>query len=200
MLKSDRKTRSIALLLLPWLLPLPGHQQAWHWWCRTNSFLAFHEEGFQPLCHLNLEKLKEIQINHYIPQIEFSRTRVNSLVPTIFEWNFTWVIFKIILAVYGWCISCEMALKFISLDLADDKSALVQVMAWCRQATSHYLSQCWPSSMSPYGVVRLQWVNVKTSWLTAPSHYIEHFSFLVYIIVKIKLQLISKWCMHQLYF
>ena len=26
------------------------------------------------------------------------------------------------------------------LDLTDDKSTLVQVMAWCRQATSHYLS------------------------------------------------------------
>ena len=25
-------------------------------------------------------------------------------------------------------------------------------MAWCRQATSHYLSQCWLRSMSPYGV------------------------------------------------
>ena len=28
----------------------------------------------------------------------------------------------------------------------------------CRQATSHYLSQCWPSSMSPYGVTMPQWV------------------------------------------
>ena len=28
-----------------------------------------------------------------------------------------------------------------------------------RQATSHYLSQCWPSSMSPCGVTRPQWVN-----------------------------------------
>ena len=33
-------------------------------------------------------------------------------------------------------------------------------MAWCRQAASHYLSQCWPRSMSPYGVTRSQWVNV----------------------------------------
>ena len=40
-------------------------------------------------------------------------------------------------------------------------STLVQVMAWCRQATSHYLSQCWPSSMSPYGVTRPQWVKNK---------------------------------------
>ena len=46
----------------------------------------------------------------------------------------------------------------MSLDLSDDKSTLVQVMAWCHQATSNYLSQCWPRSMSPYGVTRPQWV------------------------------------------
>ena len=33
-------------------------------------------------------------------------------------------------------------------------------MTWCRQATSHYLSQCWPRSLSPYGVIRPQWVNL----------------------------------------
>ena len=30
------------------------------------------------------------------------------------------------------------------LDLTDDKPTLVQVMAWCRQATRHYLRQCYP--------------------------------------------------------
>ena len=34
-------------------------------------------------------------------------------------------------------------------------------MAWCHEATSHYLSQCWPSSLSPYGVTRPQWVKHK---------------------------------------
>ena len=33
-------------------------------------------------------------------------------------------------------------------------------MDWCRQTTSQYMSQCWPSSMSPYGIAWLQWVNV----------------------------------------
>ena len=47
----------------------------------------------------------------------------------------------------------------MSLDLADDKSTLVQVIVWCCQAASHYLSQCLPSSLSPYGITRLQWVN-----------------------------------------
>ena len=46
----------------------------------------------------------------------------------------------------------------MSLDLTD-KSTLVQVMAWCSQATSHYLSQCWPSFLSPYGVTRPHCVN-----------------------------------------
>ena len=32
-------------------------------------------------------------------------------------------------------------------------------MAWCCQASSHYLSQCWPRPMSPHGIVRPQWVN-----------------------------------------
>ena len=27
--------------------------------------------------------------------------------------------------------------------------SLVKVMAWCRHATSHYLNQCWPSSVTP---------------------------------------------------
>ena len=55
----------------------------------------------------------------------------------------------------AWCISHETALVWMVINFTDDKSTLVQVMAWCRQAPSHYLSQCWPRSMSPYA----QWVN-----------------------------------------
>ena len=82
----------------------------------------------------------------------------NSLAPGRFKVNFRWVIFKLILVTGGWGISCKIALRWMPLDLTDDKSTLVQVMAWCRQATSHYLSQCWPRSMPPYGVTRPQWV------------------------------------------
>ena len=84
---------------------------------------------------------------------------INSLALGRFEWNFKQVIFKLILVIDDWDISCEIALRGFSLDLTDDKSTLVQVMAWCHQATSHYLSQCWPKSMSPYNVTRPQWVN-----------------------------------------
>ena len=57
--------------------------------------------------------------------------------------------------------SNDNAPKWMPWDLTDDKSILVQVMAWCGQATSHYLSQCWPSSTSPYGITRPQWVNIR---------------------------------------
>ena len=36
----------------------------------------------------------------------------------------------------------------------------LQVIACWRQATNHYLNQCWSRSMSPYGVTRSQWVRI----------------------------------------
>ena len=55
------------------------------------------------------------------------------------------------------CVRCDMGFiepmhrnkPNITYLLINDQSISVQVMAWCRQATSHYLSQCWLSSMSP---------------------------------------------------
>ena len=44
------------------------------------------------------------------------------------------------------------------MDITVHKTALVQVMAWCRQATSNYLRQCWPRYVLPYGVTPPQWV------------------------------------------
>ena len=52
------------------------------------------------------------------------------------------------------------------LDLIENKSALIQVMAWFHQPTSCLLPlsmlNCWPRFMSPYGVSRPQWVNSHT--------------------------------------
>ena len=41
------------------------------------------------------------------------------------------MIFKLILVIGGWGISDKIALRWMSLDLADDKSTMVQAMAWC---------------------------------------------------------------------
>ena len=46
-------------------------------------------------------------------------------------------------------ISPEIALRWI-----DDQATLLQVMAWCHQASSHYLNQCCSNSMTPYGITK----------------------------------------------
>ena len=84
---------------------------------------------------------------------------LNSLRTGGFWWKFRWILLKPITMIDGWDIFCEITLRRMSLDLTDDKSTLVQVMAWCRQATSHYLSWCWPRSLLPYNVTRPQRVN-----------------------------------------
>ena len=54
-------------------------------------------------------------------------------------------------------------------DLTEDKSTLVQVMAWCRQATSHYLSQCWPDPCHHMASLDHDELKV-TSWALGQSH------------------------------
>ena len=97
---------------------------------------------------------------------------INSLVSGRSWCNFKLVIFKLMSRVDTFCIlstSCEIALRWMPQDFADDKSTLVQVMAWCRQATSHYLDQCWPRSISPYGVARPRWVKRMLCFLCPPA-------------------------------
>ena len=96
------------------------------------------------------------------------------MAPVKFEWNFRHVIFKQILVIDGCSISCKIALIiWMSLDFTDDQSTLVQVMARCRQASSHYLSQCWPRSLSPYGFTRTQWVNAYLNLDIFSNHYLQ---------------------------
>ena len=47
--------------------------------------------------------------------------------------------------------SCEIARRWMQMDMTDDKSTLILVMTWCHQTPIHYLGQFWPRSMSPYG-------------------------------------------------
>ena len=116
-------------------------------------------------------------------------TWVNSLAPSRFWLNFKWVIFKQILVIDGWVISCEITLRWMSQGLTDNKSTLVQVMAWCRQATSHYLNQCWRRSPTPYGVTRHQWVNLcKEKGPQLPSNTTRHLRF------ESALQVLMAWC------
>ena len=69
------------------------------------------------------------------------------------------IIFNLNLLIGIFKSSYDNVIRWMLQDLTDDKSTLVQVMAWCHQATNHYLSQCWPRSPMPYGITRPQWVN-----------------------------------------
>ena len=55
--------------------------------------------------------------------------------------------------------NCPQPPKGLSLDCTHDMYTLVLVMAWCHQATSHYLNQCWPTFTPPYAFTSPQWVN-----------------------------------------
>ena len=74
---------------------------------------------------------------------------------------------------------CEFTVRWISIDLTDDKSTLVQVMAWYHQTSSHYLNQCWPSFVTPYGITRPQWVKSC------------HDEFMFYLCYRANMQLMS---------
>ena len=84
---------------------------------------------------------------------------INSLTPRRFGCDFKNLIFNLVSLIGILRSLYDNALRWMPQNIIDDKSTLVQVMAWCRQATSHYLSQCWLRSMSPYDVIRPQWVN-----------------------------------------
>ena len=53
----------------------------------------------------------------------------------------------------SWALCHEIDLRWMPLNIFNDKSTLVQAMAW------YYQSQCWPRFVSPYDIARPQWVN-----------------------------------------
>ena len=129
--------------------------------CQAVNFIVVDLIGFSTTvfseiwCIIQKCSVEEMHFN--LLQTSDHIVFINSLGPGIFPWNLKKIIFKLILVNDDYDISSEIALRWTSLDLSDDKSTLVQVMAWCRQATSHYLNQCWPRSL-PCGVTRPQWV------------------------------------------
>ena len=102
----------------------------------TKYYSTFSEWATESMLHL--DELKSHKVSWFY---------FNSLSPGKFEWNFRHVIFKQIVMIDGWGISCEIALIWMSLDFTDYQSTSVHVMACCCQATSHYLRQCWPISL-----------------------------------------------------
>ena len=97
------------------------------------------------------------------------------------EWHSRKVILNQANLRYGW------------LDLT-----LVQIMACCCQAmaTSHFLGQCSPISMSPYGITRPQWVN-KLSLLSLPKFFVNIFQAWYHKMLLLPRKYISKYCLQS---
>ena len=99
---------------------------------------------------------------------------VNLLAPGKYEWNFRYLILQIISVIDGWGISCELALIWMNVTRPYWWPVNIGSGNDC-QATSHYLSQCWPRSLSPYGVTRPQWV--KSEWLYLDYNLTKYCSY-----------------------
>ena len=92
----------------------------------------------------------------------------------------------------------KITLWWMQQNMLDGDPTCIQVMAWCCLATNYYLSQCWPWSISPYGISRPQnclllvwcqtiiWAsadlllmtlkNISSSW----NHLLSSLSYLIY--------------------
>ena len=80
-------------------------------------------------------------------------TDVNSLGGR-FGNNFEDVISDHIFEIKFMSASCWIAFSWMWHYIFGDRWRVANEIAWCHQATSHYLSQCIPRSLSPYDVIR----------------------------------------------
>ena len=69
------------------------------------------------------------------------RSGINSLSPGGYDFDFKCVLIKCVVVITVMSNSTVNAFDWMAQYSTDNKSTLVQVMAWCHQATSHYLKQ-----------------------------------------------------------
>ena len=151
------------------LIHLAGHVATWLatdscgpplcntiWFCTPNHSINPTQYGFiYTILSLYIFKIKLFyligpwELRQYRKFSNIRRTKFQNLNQR-FEGTFKNVISQHMLLIKFMSISCENALRCMPRDTFDDKSALVQLMAWYHQATSHYMSQCRPRSMLPY--------------------------------------------------
>ena len=145
--------KSVFFLLMLWHRCGLDHHQVWYW---PNKMDRCEVQGpfqypIKPLLVRSLWAAKSRDLTN----LPFGRCSCDLKL----------VMFKLISKIHVviMSISFEIVLWWMPPNLTDDKSRLVQVhvIIWCCQATSHYLSQCWPRSMLPYGVIRPQWVKFR---------------------------------------
>ena len=92
----------------------------------------------------------------------WGRDKMAVIFQTTFSNNFSWII-------NAW-ISIKISLKFVPKGPIDNIPALVQIMAWHRQVTSHYRNQWW-LDIDAYNDICITRPNESTrsiSWLLMP--------------------------------
>ena len=130
---------------------IKGGSEICHWWWR-----------YMPkVLHTTKQHLM------YMLQGVLKRWRFNTLRLGQNGCHFPDKIFKCIFLNESVWISIRMSLEFVPKVPRNNIPALVQIMAWCLQATSHYLNQWWPSLPTHICITRPQWV--KQSLL--PEYY-----------------------------
>ena len=122
-----------------WGIPQPQYS--------VTSLLEPHQTYFWNITYI-IKKTPKLVAKIWLPNLVLYQTA---------ECDSKNLIFNLVLLIGIFKSSNDNALWWMLQDLPDDKSTLVQVMAWCCQATSHYPSQCWLSSLSTYGIARPQW-------------------------------------------
>ena len=135
-----------------------GNRPALGWWCAYSG----------GLCHPTHQATAPGSNGGDI----ICRGLINSLAPGRPRCYFKTAIWNLVLLISIFTSFKDNALRWMPRDLTDDKSTLVQVMAWCRQATSNYLNQCWPRSLLPNGVTRPQWVKMANIFVTDTLKFI----------------------------
>ena len=152
------------------------------------QMMGWHWTGNKPLSEPMLTQYLDIFISR--------KTLINSSAPGSFEWKFQISNFQGKL-IDGRGIACEIALRWLSLDLTYDQSTLVRVMARCRQAASHYLNQYWLSepilTLTLCGINRGQWVNATYSMEYMCCFYKKKIMFIMYGNVPISNPLSKLW-------
>ena len=81
--------------------------------------------------------MKYKYMSHVAP---FTTNCINSLAPR----RCSNLILKHVLWIHILSTSFDIGLRGVPKSPINDKSTSVHVKAWCHQAISHYLSQCWP--------------------------------------------------------
>ena len=139
----------------------------WRWQPENERFISpnpSHERDMYNYMANSVAMLKLWGSDHRkIVDAQYQTRILNSLAPGS---NLKSIIFKFIIQNYSLGTYSWITLRWMPQNIINEKSTLVQVMAWGHQATSHYLSQWWPSSTSPSGITRSQWVKQTQVWMS----------------------------------